>query len=103
MEPCAIFTVEYGGREDLDNCFSLSFFGDINTPPPPPPHDSLSASPSASEHQLRQHPNAIATVSCDTGCRWGFPPSQASKDGSPVITRTPLRLNNICQINPPNH
>ncbi len=73
------------------------FFSDINTP------DNslfLSASPSTSKHQLYQHPNAMATASCDMGFLWGFPPSLASKDVCPGITRTPLRLNNICQINP---
>lgn len=52
------------------------------------------------EHQLHQHPNAMATASCDTGRCCGFPPSLASKDGRPGTTRTPLWLNNICHILP---
>lgn len=95
---CAIFTVEYGGRGDLDNCLSLSFFGDINTPPRLslclPVYIQTPITPTSQRHgnSVMWHGLPLRLPS--------LPPSLAFKDGCPGITRTPLRLNNVCQINP---
>lgn len=48
------------------------------------------------EHQLHQHPNAMATASCDTDC-CGFPPSLAPKMAAQALR------GHILQIQPPIH